>query len=402
MLTAKQVEKAKAGSKDITLFDGQHGLYLLVKPSGSKLWRMKYQKDGKGKLMSLGQWPEVSLQKARDRAVDERRKLEDGIDVIAERKAKRAGQSDAPTFEDVAWNWYDNWKAERKSRYVTQQKQRLEANIFPTLGKRPVQEIEPSEVIACVKAVEERGAADLAYRTKAVISEIFEYAMVHGLAKSNPAAIRTKHILKPRAKGHHAHVEVKEVPALLQTVEGYAGAQTRLAFRLIAYTFLRTSELVGARWDEFDGLESDEPMWRIPAQRMKRKREHIVPLAPQAVEILAELRRENPRSEYVFPGQGKAKHMSSGTLLHALTRMGYRGPGTETLMTGHGFRSIASTALHENGWEHELIELQLAHAEESKVSASYNFATRIPDRRRMMVWYAGWIDEQAAKGKLAD
>jgi integrase len=173
----------------------------------------------------------------------------------------------------------------------------------------------------------------------------------------------------------------------------------------MAYTTLRTSSLVGGRWEEFEGLEGDEPVWRVPANRMKGKRrnkkEHIVPLAPQAVAILAELRRENPRSEYVFPGQGKAKHMSTGTILHALTRMGYRGPGMESIMTGHGWRSVASTALHENGWEHALVEMQLAHEEQSEVSASYKFATRSPERRRMMAWYAEWIDRQAGKIALA-
>lgn len=265
---------------------------------------------------------------------------------------------------------------------------RLEADVFPALGVRPVTSITAPQLLAMAKGIETRGALDIAKRSLQTCGQILRYAVAHGLIERNPAAdVRPADALKPQKKTNYARLDAREIPELLRKIEAYQGsAFTRLAMKLMALTFVRTGELIGARWEEFD-LEAAE--WRIPAWRMKMKTPHIVPLAPQAVEVLQALHTVSGGRALLFPGErDHEKSMSNNTILAALKRMGYAGR-----MTGHGFRGVASTILHEQGFAHHAIELQLAHQERNSVSASYNHATYLTERRAMMNQWANHLDK---------
>lgn len=388
------------GSKprDITykLSDGR-GLQLHVTPQGSKLWRWAYRFDGKQKLMSLGAYPDVSLAQARDK-VDKARKLRaEAVDPMAQRKEQKIARRHAveSSFAAVAKLWYDGWKAARSESHTVYVWRRLEADIFPAVGGRPIAEIEAPELVAMMKKIEKRGALDIAKRALQTSSQVFRYAIAHGLLARNPAAdIRPGDVLGSRKKENYARVDSKELPQLLRKIEVYQGSSvTRIAIKLIAMTFVRTSELIGARWEEFD---LDGARWDIPAERMKMKTPHIVPLSSQAVTLLRSLHTLTGHSALLFPGErNHEKSMSNNTILGALDRMGYKGR-----MTGHGFRGIASTLLHEHGWPHEHIELQLAHQERNQVSASYNHATYLKPRAAMMQEWSNYLEASIASNVL--
>ena len=263
----------------------------------------------------------------------------------------------------------------------------MEADILPCLGSRPLTEIEAPELVAMTKAIEQRGARDIAKRALETAGQVFRYAIAHGYSKRNPASeIRPSDILKTVRKTNYARIDAKELPELLKKIEVYQGTHvTRLAMKLMALTFVRTSELIGARWGEFD---FEALRWDIPEDRMKMRTPHIVPLARQAIEVLEMLRTLSGNSVWVFPGdRGAAKPMSNNTILKALDRMGYK-----KRMTGHGFRGLASTILHEHGYVHEHIELQLAHAPRNAVSAAYNHALYLEPRARMMQDWADFLE----------
>jgi integrase len=256
------------------------------------------------------------------------------------------------------------------------------------IGGVAITKIEAPQIVAIVNAIQDRGKLDIAKRALETAGQIFRYAVAHGHAKRNPAAdIKPGDILKSRQKVNHARVSAKELPALLRAIELYRGKHiTRLAMKLMAMTFVRTGELIGAKWEEFD---LDAARWNIPAERMKMRTPHIVPLSTQALEVLALLRQLNGNSELVFPGErDPMKPMSNMTILEALKRMGY---GRE--MTGHGFRGVASTILHEQGYPHEHIELQLAHAPRNAVSAAYNHALYLGPRSRMMQDWSEFLEQ---------
>ena len=365
-LTNTEVLKAKPGPSPIKMADSR-GLYLLITPAGSKLWRWKYRFLGKEKLMAVGAYPDVSLAQARDKVDEARKQLATGSDPMAARKfekiARRLAVED--TFAAVAKKWWESWKAARSDSHTVYVWRRLEADVFPAIGLRPVAEIEAPELVAMMKAIEKRGALDIAKRALQTCSQIFRYAIAHGLAKRNPAVeIRPSDVLASRKKENYARLDSKELPELLRKIEVYNGSTvTRVAIKLMAMTFVRTSELIGARWEEFD---LDGGRWDIPASRMKMKTPHVVPLSTQAVTLLRSLNTLTGHGPLLFPGErDHQKSMSNNTILGALDRMGYAGR-----MTGHGFRGIASTLLHEQGWPHEHIELQLAHQERNQVSAS--------------------------------
>ncbi len=271
----------------------------------------------------------------------------------------------------------------------------MEADILPCLGARPIALIEAPELVAMVKAIEQRGARDIAKRALETTGQVFRYAIAHGYAKRNPVAeIRPSDILPSTRKVNYARVDARELPDLLRAIEVYPGTHvTRLALKLIALTFVRTSELIGARWAEFD-LEAAR--WDIPAERMKMRTPHIVPLSRQALDVLNTLRTLTGESEWLFPGDRNAKKpMSNNTILKALERMGYKGR-----MTGHGFRGLASTILHEQGYNHEHIELQLAHAPRNAVSAAYNHALYLEPRAKMMQDWADYLEQAQRGGKV--
>jgi integrase len=369
---------------------------MLVTPAGGKLWRWKYRFDGAEKLMALGRYPEISLADARERRDAARKRLANGTDPMAERMAeKNAVKVTEHTFEKIAELWLEHWKGNKSARHAATTRNRLKGSVYPALGARPIAEVEPMELVELAKGIETRGASDMAKRILQIVGMIFRYAVAHGYIKRNPAAeIRPSDILKPTRKKNMPRIDAKELPALLRSIEVYEGRQlTRLAIKLMALTFVRTSELIGARWEEFD-LETTR--WSIPAVRMKMQTPHIVPLALQTIEVLELLRTISGHRELVFPGeQNPRKPMSNMTILKALERMGYKGQ-----MTGHGFRGLASTILHEQGYIHDHIELQLAHAPRNAVSAAYNHALYLEPRAKMMQDWADFLEHTNRSGKV--
>ena len=386
-LTDTEIRKTKPAAKPLKLSDGK-GLYLLINPTGSKSWRWKYRVSGKEKLMTLGAYPELSLAQARMRHEDERRLLLTGTDPMAQRKADKQTRQLAAdnSFATVAALWWQSWKTARSKRHAEYVLRRLNDDVFPVIGARPVAQIEAPELVRMVKAIESRGALDIAKRALQTTGQVFRYAIAHGLATRNPAAdIKPGDVLASRKRENYARLDAKELPELLRRMDAYQGTPTtRLAMKLMSMTFVRTSELIGARWEEFD-LKAGR--WNIPAGRMKMKTPHVVPLSAQAIELLRTLALLTGGRELLFPGErDHEKCMSNNTILKALERMGYK-----YRMTGHGFRGVASTLLHEMGFDHAHIEIQLAHQERNAVSASYNHATYLPQRSNMMQSWSDYL-----------
>ena len=364
-------------------------MYLWVTPAGGRSWRWSYRFDGKQKLMTLGPYPEVSLADARQRHAEGRRLLANGIDPMGQRKAEKTAERLATenSFAAVASQWLDHWRVGKSPRHADYTDRRLKVDVIPVLGERPFTEIQAPELVAMVKAIEARGAREIAERALQTTGQIFRYAIAHGLAQRNPVAdIRPSDILKTARAVNYARVDEKQLPDLLRKIELYQGKHlTRLAMKLMALTFVRTSELIQASWSEFD-LEAAR--WDIPPERMKMRIPHIVPLSRQAIEVLRMLHELTGKGERVFPGDRNPKRaMSNNTILKGLERMGYKGA-----MTGHGFRGVASTILHEHGYPHEHIELQLAHAPRNAVSAAYNHALHLKARSKMMEDWADYLD----------
>jgi integrase len=400
-LTDTAIRRSKPAETPYKLFDGG-GLHLLINPAGGRLWRWKYRFAGAEKLMALGRYPEVSLADARERRDAARKRLANGIDPMAERKAERLKETTQAvgSFNSVAALWLEHWRDGKSARHADSVERRMKADILPCLGVRPIAGIEAPELVSMVKAIEGRGARDIAKRALETTGQIFRYAIAHGYARRNPASeIRPNDILKSARKVNYARVDAKELPALLKAIEVYKGTPvTRLAVKLMALTFVRTSELIGARWEEFD-LEARR--WSIPASRMKMRTPHIVPLSKQAMEVLDLLRTlsraDEPGAEdLLFPGERDSRRpISNMTILKSLERMGFKGR-----MTGHGFRGLASTVLHEQRYAHEHIELQLAHAPRNAVSAAYNHALYLEPRAKMMDDWANFLDRTRQGGKI--
>jgi integrase len=310
------------------------------------------------------------------------------VAVKREERLVRLAQAEN-TFEIVARQWYEHWKGPKNARHAGYVLSRLEADVFPAIGSRPIAEILAPELVAMVKTIEKRGALDIAKRCLQMTGQVFRYAIAHGVggATRNPATdIKPTDVLTPRTKENYARIDARELPELLRKIEAYQGTPiTRLAIKLMALTFVRTGELIGARWAEFN---LDAARWDIPASRMKMKTPHVVPLCSQAIEVLRVLHTATGGRELLFPGErDHAKPMSNNTILGALDRMGYKGK-----MTGHGFRGVASTILHEHGFDHMHIELQLAHIERNAVSAAYNHALYLDQRAKMMAWWGNYLD----------
>lgn len=388
---------AKPQAKPYKMADGG-GLFLLVAPTGGKWWRYSYRFNGKQKTLSLGTYPDTGLKDAREKHADARKLLAQGQDPSESRKAIKADVDN--TFEAWAHRWWQHWHLGKSPRHAEYVQRRLEADVYPMIGQRPITEVDAYDVVGTVKAIAARGALDMAKRAHQTIGQVFRYAIAHGRESKvirNPATdIKPSDFIESRAKVNYARVDMKELPELLRAIEAsQSNAMTRLAIKLMALTFVRTSELIGGRWDEID---FEEAQWRIPAERMKMKTPHIVPLSHQAVEVLHTLHIITGSSDYMFPSQnigGKTPTMSNNTILKALERMGYKGR-----MTGHGFRGLASTALHEQGFDHQHIELQLAHTERNEVSAAYNHALYLKQRTIMMQTWAENLDKLKAGAKV--
>lgn len=375
----------------------EKGMYLEITKAGGKYWRLKYRYGGKEKRLALGVYPGVSLAQARKARDQARDVLANGDDPSQlKRDAKLSKKiNDANTFEAVARQWWGHWRGPKSPRHADYVLRRLEADVFPAFGARPIASVTAPQLLAMAKAIEARGAADIAKRSLQTCGQIMRFAVAHGLLERNPAAdVKPSDALKQHKRVNYARLDGREMPELLRKIEAYQGsAYTRLAMKLMALTFVRTGELIAARWAEFD-LEAGQ--WRIPAERMKMRTPHIVPLAPQAVEVLQALQTIANGGALLFPGErDHGKPMSNNTILKALERMGFKGR-----MTGHGFRGVASTILHEQGFGHHLIELQLAHQERDVVSASYNHATHLADRSTMMHAWADHIDKLRKGGDV--
>ena len=389
-LTQKQIDAAKPGTRPKRLHDSE-GLYLEIAPSGGKWWRLKYRVGGKEKRLSLGVYPEVSLAKARGRRNAARDLLADGIDLSEQRKAEKqaaAGRA-ANSFEAVAREWYGKQAHIWVPHHAADVLRRLESNLFPEIGDKPVAEITAPMLLAAVRKIEHRGAYDLAHRVLQVSGQVFRYGVATGRCERDPAP-DLRGALTPHKGRHQAAVTPNELPALLRAIDGYGDLGDKLtgyALRLLALTFVRTNELIGAEWREID---LDSAVWVIPATRMKMKTEHVVPLSRQAVEILHELRAIGGGSRYVLPGRNPDKPISNNTMLFALYRLGYKGK-----MTGHGFRAVASTILNEAGFRADVIERQLAHCERNEIRGAYNRAEYLPERRKMMQQWADMVDALA-------
>ena len=393
-LTDTSIRSAKPKDKTFRLFDSG-GLYLEINPSGGKWWRWKYRVSGKEKRLSLGVYPDVSLKFAREKRDIARRQLAKGIDPGHARKAEKLAQAGAESFEAVAREWHakfsPGWVASHGDRIL----RRLEKDLFPWLGKRSMLEIKAPELLAVLRRIESRGALETTHRAMQNCGQVFRYAVATGRAERDPTGDLRGALPPPKEKHHASILEPKRIAELLRAMDSYQGYYvTKSALRLAPLVFVRPGELRKAQWHEID-LEKAE--WKIPGERMKMREQHIVPLSRQAIEILREL---EPLTKREFPGKPNApcfvfpsarsldRPMSENAILAALRRMDY----TKEEMTGHGFRSMASTLLHEQGWNHQIIERQLAHAERNAVSAAYNFAEHLPERRKMMQAWADYLD----------
>jgi integrase len=397
MLSDAKVRTAKAASKNVKLFDGL-GLYLLITPGGGKGWRFKYHFGGKEKLLSFGTYPEVGVKQAREKRDAARKQVANGSDPSVERKLAKA-RATGDSFEAVAREWFTKFSTAKgwAATHAVTVIRRLERDIFPWLGSRPIAEITPVELLAALRRVESRGALETAHRVQQVCGQVFRYAAVTGRAQHDPAAA-LRGALPPVREVHHAAItEPAQIGGLLRAIEGYQGTPIlRAALRLAPYLFVRPGELRRAEWREFD-LDGAEPLWRIPADKMKMRYEHLVPLSRQGVEILRELQPYTGPSKFVFPNlRDWSRPLSINAILGTLRRLGY----SREEMTAHGFRTMASTVLNEQGFASDVIERQLAHVERNEVRGAYNRAKYLAERRRMMQSWADYLDRLRTGGQV--
>lgn len=395
-LTDTECRNAKPRPKPQKLSDGG-GLFLLVQPSGSKLWRQAYRFNGKQKLLSHGPYPLVTLRGARQKRDDAKTLLARAIDPSTHRKAdKRQAKIDADnTFSAVAEEWFNAKKRGWTLSYSDRLWRRLKGDIFPAIGNRPVNEIEPPELLEAIRKVEKRDAIVLAKRLHQVCGQVFRFAVATHRAKSDPSRDLRGALHSPGPQKHRAALKATELGPFLCALTVYPGGeQTKLAMRLIIHTMVRTGEARFATWDEMI-LDGDAPVWRIPAERMKMRNEHIVPLTPQVVSILKDLKKAAGDSRHVLPSSTTEGVISQNTLIYALYRMGYHSRATV-----HGFRGTASTILNEQGFNRDWIERQLAHSERDEVRGAYNAAEWLKDRRSMLEWWSSYIVQAEGQSQL--
>jgi integrase len=356
---------------------------------------LDYRFLNKRKTLSLGPYPLVSLAEARSKRDAAKKNLLEGRDPGTVRKDMRraARLSAANSFEKVAREWLENQRDGWTPKYAEHVERRLEADVFGMFGDRPISEIEPLEVLDALRKVEKRGALDIAKRLRQTCGQIFRYAVITGRVKRDPTADLKGAFKSSGRQQHHRAMAREDLPEFLQALETYDGDErTKLALKLIVLTFVRTAELRLAQWSEFEDLDGQSPLWRVPAERMKMRSEHLVPLSSQAVIVLKELQALPVKSQHLFPSGGAEHVMSNNTMLFALYRMGYHGRATV-----HGFRGLASTCLNEAGFPSDWIERQLSHDERDSVRRAYNSAQYINDRRKMMQWWADQLYDHLTK-----
>lgn len=391
-LTALQCKNTKYNpdGKGNKLSDGG-GLFMHVKEKG-KYWRLNYRFLNKQKTLSLGVYPRISLSDARERREEAKKLLDKGIDPGEQKKVKKLELQTAyqNNFENIAREWHQSrnhaWQPKHAERILT----RLEAHVFPKIGARPVKAVTPPELLAAIRPIEDEGKYEMAHRMLQTCSQVFRYAVATGRAQRDITA-DLRGALKPVKSKNLARLSEAELPAFLQKLERYeeygGHTLTKLAFKLLILTFVRSGEIRFATWDE---INLDKKEWRIPAERMKMKEEHIVPLSKQSIEILKQIKEitDDCYGNHLFPSrQNPRKVMSENTFLRVIEVLGYKGK-----TTGHGFRGTASTILNEHGFKADVIERQLAHAERDQIRAAYNHAEYLKERREMMDWWGEYLD----------
>ncbi|ENZ8706524.1 tyrosine-type recombinase/integrase [Klebsiella pneumoniae] len=385
-LNARQVDAAKPKEKAYKLADGA-GLYLEVVPSGSRYWRMKYRFNGKEKRMAFGVYPAVSLAQARALRDEAKKKLAEGIDPSFAKKEEKLVRDVRlhNTFQAVALEWHGTKVSRWSEGYASDIIEAFNKDIFPYIGQQPVNEIKPLVLLNVLRRMESRGATEKAKKVRQRCSEVFRYAIVTGRAEYNPAADLTSAMSGHESK-HYPFLTVEELPDFFKALSGFTGSPLIvLAARLLILTGVRTGELRGAFWSEFD---LEKAVWEIPAERMKMKRPHLVPLSTQALEIVQQLKVMSGQYPLVFPGRNDPrKTMSEASINQVFKRIGYTGK-----VTGHGFRHTMSTILHEEGFNTAWIETQLAHLDKNAIRGTYNHAQYMEGRREMMQWYGDYVD----------
>ena len=387
-LTDTKIRNLKPKERQYKVSDGKN-LFLVITPNGAKYWRYKYIFNGKEKSLAIGVYPNITLSQARERRNEAKQQLANGNDPsfikqTIQNNKKQAAQN---SFETIAREWHVKFSTKWTKGHAITIISRLEKNIFPWIGNRPISEITSIELLKLMHKIESRGARELTHRILQTCGQIFRYAIITVRAEVDPSAA-LKGALEPVQTKHHASItNPEEIGKLLRAINDYKGyLVTKCALKLAPLVFVRPGELRKAEWSEFN---FDTAEWRIPDIKMKMKSLHIVPLSTQAIAILRELYPLTGDGKYVFPGiVNSYRPMSENTITCALRRLGY----TSNEMTAHGFRSMACTLLNEQGWNRDVIERQLAHSERNKVRAAYNYAEYLPERRKMMQEWADYLE----------
>lgn len=389
-LTAASVSRAKPKEKPYKLSD-RDGLYLLVEPTGGRVWRMNYRIHDKQKTITFGRWPELMLGEARERLLDARRLLGRGVDPVEHAKLEKVAQSLAAshTFEAVAGEWLEKITAEGAAPMTVKKARWLLAKLYPAVGRRPVKEISAHELLLALKKIEATKRYNTASRARTAASQVFRYAIATARAERDIASDLRGALITPKATHRAAITVPTEAGALLRTIDDYDGLPlTRTALRMLAHVFVRPGELRWAEWSEFD---LEKRVWTIPGHKMKMRRPHMVPLSRQVIAILDEIEHDATFSPLLFPSlRSVDRPMSDNTINAALRRLGY----SKEEMTGHGFRALAATLLNEMGcWNPDAIERQLAHAESNSVRRAYARGQYWDERVRMMQHWSDYLDQ---------
>lgn len=395
-LTDIKIRQAKASERPLKLSDG-NGLYLEVKPNGSKLWRYRYRIDGKENLYAIGDYPTITLSDARKVRDDARELIKKGQHPAHDRQNGRRQTiaSNRDTFKAIAQEWIEKKRGGWTPYYLLQIERGMKTDIYPRIGRLPIRAVTSADVLAILDRASKRGAETVALNLRQWCSAVFRYAVATLRADLDPAAPLRGAVIRPPVE-HSKPLSREDIADLQNRLAVYGGHRTTIiAVRLLLLTFVRTTEVRHAEWADFH-LEDAE--WRIPAERMKMRRMHIVPLARQAIEALRELKTVTGDGRCLFPNTRRPHDVMSGTTVNrALSIMGF----AVGEVSGHDFRATASTRLHEMGYRSEIIELQLAHTERNRVKAAYNHADYLLERRQMMQAWADWLDGVASSGSCA-
>ncbi|KMK44142.1 tyrosine-type recombinase/integrase [Pluralibacter gergoviae] len=393
-LTATEIKAAKPKDKAYKLSDGG-GMYLEIFPNGTKSWRLKYRIGGKEKRVVFGVYPTVTLAEARARRDEAKRVLAAGGDPGQEKQAEKQAKVMAVSnsFERLALEWHEHKAPNWSAGYASDILEYLKKDIFPYIGARAINDIKPVEMLAVLRKMERRGVLDKLKKARQACRQIFTYAVITGRAENNPVVDLSSALKAPKQK-HFPHLSVEQIPDFLRALNDYSGSLvTRNATRLLMLTGLRTIELRASEWADID---YEKAIWNIPAERMKMRRPHIVPITSQVKELLEEVRQLTGRGKYVFPGRNDAgKPMSEASINQVIKRIGYDGKAT-----GHGFRHTMSTILHEQGYNTAWIETQLAHVDKNSIRGTYNHAQYLDGRREMLQWYADYMEAMENGGNV--